>query len=83
MANMSVNQRNQFERVDLTVPTTGVGVRRPWTVIAFTVLAAAVVAALGYATVVAIDGWAKAIVLGAILLTAVGAMIAVDPRRRS
>jgi hypothetical protein len=83
MANMSVNQRNQFERVDLSVPTTGVDVRRPWTVVAFTVLTACVVAGLGYATVVAIDGWAKAIVLGAILLTAVGAMIAVDPRRRS
>ncbi len=26
MANMTVNQRNQFERVDLTVPSTGVQV---------------------------------------------------------
>ena len=50
MANMSVNQRNQFERVDLSVPTTGVDVRRPWTVVAFTVLTACVVAGLGYAT---------------------------------
>ena len=29
MANMTVNQRNQFDRVDLSVPTTGVHVRRP------------------------------------------------------
>ena len=30
-----------------------------------------------------IDGWAQAIVLGFIMLTAVGAMIAVNPTRRA
>ena len=83
MANMTVNQRNQFERIDLSVPTTGVRVRSAGARVAYTVLATALLVALGYATVVAIDGWAKAIVLGAIMLTAVGAMIAVDPRRRA
>ena len=45
-------------------------------------IAAAILGAFAYATVVAIDGWAKAVVLGVILLTAVGAMIAVNPVRR-
>ena len=83
MANMSVNQRAQFERVDLSVPTTGVRVRSRTPVIVYNLIAVVVVAALAYATVVAIDGWAKAIVLGAIMFTAVGAMIAVNPLRRS
>ncbi len=82
MANMTVTQRNQFDRVDLAVPTTGTHVRHPGAVIAYSVLAAAVLGALGYATVVAIDGWAQAVVLGVIMLTAVGAMIAVNPLRR-
>jgi hypothetical protein len=82
MANMSVNQRTQFDRVDLSVPTTGVRVRDRRPVVAFTVIAGAILAALAYATAVAIDGWAKAIVFGVILLTAVGAMIAVNPLRR-
>jgi fatty acid desaturase len=83
MANMTVNQRAQLDRVDLSVPTTGVRVRDRRPVIAYTLIATALLAVLAYATVVAIDGWARAIVLGAIMLTAVGAMIAVDPRRRA
>jgi hypothetical protein len=83
MANMTVNQRNQFDRVELSVPTTGVRVRNRGLVVAYTVLAAALVAALGYATFVVIDGWAQLIVLGFIILTAVGAMIAVSPNRRA
>jgi fatty acid desaturase len=83
MANMTVNQRNQFDRVELSVPTTGVRVRNRGLVIAYTALAAAVVGALGYATFVVIDGWAQAVVLGFIILTVVGAMIAVSPTRRA
>jgi hypothetical protein len=82
MANMSVNQRTQFDRVDLSVPTTGVQVRNRRAVIAYTVLATLVLGALAYATAVAIDGWAKAVVLGVIMLTIVGVMIAVNPLRR-
>jgi hypothetical protein len=83
MANMTVNDRAQFDRVDLSVPSTGVRVRDRRPVIAYTIVTAALLAALGYATVVAIDGWAKAIVLGFVLLTAVGAMIAVNPSRKA
>ncbi|HLM31027.1 MAG TPA: hypothetical protein VK326_05145 [Solirubrobacterales bacterium] len=82
MSNMSVNQRTQLERVDLRVPTTGVHVRDQRLVIAYTILASILLAACIYATAIAIDGWAKLIVLGVIMLTAVGAMIAVNPLRR-
>jgi hypothetical protein len=82
MANMNVNQRTQYDRVDLSVPTTGINVRDRRPLIAFTVIAAAILGVLIYATAVAIDGWAKAVVLGVILLTTVGVMIAVNPLRR-
>jgi hypothetical protein len=82
MANMSVNQRTQFERADLAVPSTGVQVRNRKAVIGFTALAVLILGALSYATVEAIDGWAQAVVLAVIALTAVGAMIALNPLRR-
>lgn len=82
MANMSVNQRTQLDRVDLSVPTTGVRVRDRRPVIAYTVIAALVLGVLAYVTVTTIDGWAQAVVLGVIVLTAVGAIIAVSPTRR-
>jgi hypothetical protein len=82
MANMSVNQRTQFERAELGVPDTGVRVRNRKAVIAFTVLAVLILGALCYATIEAIDGWAQAVVLAVIVLTAVGVMIALDPLRR-
>jgi len=83
MSNMTVNERAQFERVDLQVPTTGVRVRHRGAVVAYSVIAALLIAALGYAAVTLIDGWARAIVFGFILLTVVGAMIAVSPNRRA
>ena len=82
MANMSVNQRTQYERTELSVPSTGVQVRNRKAVIGFTVLAVLILGALCYATVEAINGWAQAVVLAVIALTAVGAMIALDPLRR-
>jgi hypothetical protein len=82
MANMSVNQRTQFERAELGVPDTGVRVRNRKALIAFTALAVLILGALCYATIEAIDGWAQAVVLAVIALTAVGAMIALDPLRR-
>ena len=39
MSNMTVNQRNQFDRVELSVPTTGVQLRDRGPLIAYTVLA--------------------------------------------
>jgi hypothetical protein len=82
MANMNVNQRTQFERAELSVPSTGVHVRNRRPLIAYTVLALLILGALSYATVTAIDGWAQAVVLGVIVMTAIGVMIALDPLRR-
>ena len=83
MSHMTVNQRTQFDRIDLSVPTTGTQVRRRRALIVFNVLALAVFAALAYATVAAIDGWAQGVVLAMIVLTAIGAMIALSPNRRA
>ena len=82
MANMSVNQRTQLDRVDLSVPTTGVRVRDRRPVIAYTVIAVLVLGVLAYVTATTIEGWAQAVVLGVIVLTAVGTIIAVSPTRR-
>jgi len=82
MANMSVNQRTQYERTELSVPSTGVQVRSRRGLIIYTVLALLVLAALSYATVKAIDGWAQAVVLAMIFVTTIGVMIALDPLRR-
>lgn len=83
MANMQVTDRNQFERVDLSVATTGVTVRSPRGVIVYAVISTAILGALGYWAVKEIDGWASAVVLGVILLNLVGLMIAVRPNRRT
>jgi hypothetical protein len=82
MANMNVNQRNQFERAELSVPSTGVHVRNRKPLIAYTALALIILGALSYATVKAIDGWAQAVVLAMIVVTTIGVMIALDPLRR-
>ena len=82
MSNMTTNQRNQYERIELSRPSTGVQVRdRRW-VIGFTVIALLILGALCYATVQAINGWAQALVLGVIVLTTIGVMIALNPLRR-
>ncbi len=83
MANMTVNQRNQFERVELTVPSTAVGVRNPNRIVATNVIALLILGALGYATVDALDSWARAVVLAMIVVTTIGAMIALNPNRRA
>jgi hypothetical protein len=83
MANMTVNQRNQFERIELSTPSTGVRVANPTRVAVTNLVLLAICGALGYATVQALDSWARAVVLGMIVVTTIGAMIAVSPNRRA
>jgi hypothetical protein len=83
MANMTVNDRNAYDRVELSTPTTGVQVRDPRRLVAFSAVAAVILAALIYATIETIDGWAQGVVLGVIVLTTIGAMIALSPNRRA
>ena len=82
MANMTSSERAQYERPDLaaTDRTMRVGNRRP--VIIFTVLALVLLGALAVAVFAGIDNWWQALVLGVIVLTMVGLMIAVSPTRR-
>ena len=83
MANMTSSDRAQYERPDLAGPdrTMRVTNRRP--VIAFTVVALVLLGALIYAVAWGIDNWWQGLVLGVIVLTTVGLMIAVSPRRRA
>jgi hypothetical protein len=83
MANMEITQRNQFERVDLSVPSTGVRLRSRRGLAAYTLIALPLLAAMVWATVERLDGWPQLAVLGAIVATAIGAMIALDPLRRA
>ena len=82
MANMTSNQRAQYERIELTRPGNEVRVRDRRPVIAFTIIALLVLGALSYATVEAIDGWAQGVVLAMIFVTTIGLIIAVNPMRR-
>ena len=83
MANMTSSDRAQYERQDLKAPDRTLRVRDRRPVIAYTVVAVLVLVALVYAVAWGINGWAQALVLGVLLLTAVGLMIAVSPRRRA
>ena len=82
MANMTVNQRNQFERATLSAPT-GVGVRNPRRLMILNAVLLLLAAALIAGTIVVIDGWAQAVVLAMIVVTTIGAMIALSPNRRA
>ena len=84
MASTDVTQRTMYERVDLTgPPTAGAEVKRAWRIVALNAVLASIAAVLVYALVDGIDGWSHLIVIGGILLTVVGTMLAVDPNRKS
>ncbi len=83
MSHMTENQRMQLERPELSVPSTGVQVRSRRPLLIFTLIAGIVLLGLAYLTLRALDGWAQFVVLGAIILTAVGVMIAINPNRRA
>jgi fatty acid desaturase len=82
MANMTSSDRAQYERPDLRAPDRSMRVRNRRPVIAFTALALVILAALVYAVAWGIKGWPQALVLGVIVVTAIGLMIAVSPNRR-
>ena len=82
MANMTSSDRAQYERPELSAADRSMRVRNRRPVIVFTALALVILAALGYAAAWGINGWPQALVLGVIVLTAIGLMIAVSPNRR-
>ena len=83
MANMNIQDRAQYERADLAGPdrTLRVANRRPVTI--FVALALVLLAALVYAVAWGIDGWPQGLVLGVIVVTTIGLMIAISPARRA
>jgi hypothetical protein len=83
MSHMTVNQRNQFERAELSTPSTGVHVSNPRRVVVTNLILLAICGVLIFATIQALDSWARGIVLAMIIVTTIGAMIAVSPSRRA
>jgi hypothetical protein len=82
MSNLTVNDRNQLERVELTVPDSRMRLRSTRGLQIYAAISTLILAALAYAAAEAISGWAAAVVLGMITLNAIGLMIAISPNRR-
>ena len=83
MANMNIQDREQYERPDLASPDRSLRVSSRRWVTVFVALAVVLAAALVYAVAWGINGWAQGLVLGVIVLTTIGLMIAVSPNRRA
>jgi len=82
MANTDITSRTQYERTDLRAG--GEGIRRGSERGAAIYSAIAVVVAIGLCVlaVAMIESWAQWLVLGAIIITTIGFMIAISPSRR-
>ena len=82
MSNMTVNQRNQYDRATYSGSAERIrhGSERGATI--YSIIAAIVAIGLCVAAVSLIDGWAQWVALGAIVMTTIGFMIAVSPNRR-
>jgi fatty acid desaturase len=83
MANMTSSDRAQYERPELDAADRTMRVANKRPVVVFTGIALVILAALVYATAWGINGWAHALVLGVIVLTVIGLIIAVSPTRRA
>ena len=83
MSNMTVNQRDQYDRATYAGSAERIrhGSERGTTI--FNVIAVIVAAALCFTAITVIDGWSQWVVLGVIVFTTVGVMIAISPNRRA
>jgi hypothetical protein len=81
MSNMTVNQRNEEERATFSGSSERIRRGSERGALIYNVFALIIGAALCVAAVSVIDGWAQWVVLGAIVATVVGFMIAVSPNR--
>lgn len=81
MANLDITQRNSLERSTMAGND---GLRRGSEKGAaiYSVVALLIGALLSYAALQTIDNWSQWVVLGAIVVTTIGAMIALSPTRR-
>jgi VIT1/CCC1 family predicted Fe2+/Mn2+ transporter len=81
MSNMTVNQRNEAERATYAGSSERIRHGSERGALIYNVFALIIGAALCVAAVSVIDGWAQWVVLGGIVATVVGFMIAVSPNR--
>jgi VIT1/CCC1 family predicted Fe2+/Mn2+ transporter len=81
MSNMTVNQRNEAERATFAGSSERIRRGSERGALIYNGFALIIGAALCVAAVSIIDGWAQWVVLGAIVATVVGFMIAVSPNR--
>jgi hypothetical protein len=84
MSNLTVNDRNQYERAVLTdgprlSPSSAFGRR---VLIAYTLIGLAILAALTIAAVQVFDGWHHAIVIGDVIVLVFGLALWVYPERK-
>jgi len=82
VSNMTVNQRNQYDRATYSGSAERIRHGSERGAMIYSIIAAIVAIGLCVAAVSLIDGWAQWVVLGAIVMTTVGFMIAVSPNRR-
>jgi hypothetical protein len=82
MSNMTVNQRNEMERATLSGSSERIRRGSERGALIYNIFALLVGIALCVAAVSIINGWAQWLVLGAIVATVVGFMIAVSPNRK-
>lgn len=83
MANTDVTQRTQYDRKDLLAG--GEGIRRGSErgAAIYNMIALLVGGLLGATAIATIDNWSQWLVLGVIIVTMIGFMIAVSPNRRA
>ena len=85
MSHMTANQRNQYERADLGHAKGDrlLSARSNRWPLTYMALAVPILGCGIYATIAGIDHWWQGLVLGVIVLTAIGLMIAISPTRRA
>jgi hypothetical protein len=83
MSRMTESQRLQLDRPDLRGPDVSVRTRSDRPMIITTVIALIVAGVLSWQAIERIDGWASIVVLGMIIVTTIGLIIAVSPTRRA
>jgi uncharacterized membrane protein YraQ (UPF0718 family) len=81
MSNMTVNDRNEMERATLSGSSERIRRGSERGALIYNLFAVVLGAALCVAAVSIIDGWAQWVVLGAIVATVIGFMIAISPTR--
>lgn len=82
MSNLDITQRKSLERSTLSdTESLRHGTERGAAI--YSVVAIVIGVVLSYAALTTIDNWSQWIVLGVIVVTTIGAMIALSPTRRS